>query len=430
MSEEEKAGDTGNDVHDGDIGHGSTYMSTHTNPPHSGDPILEPKTPLRHRQLPEAELLARLAEDLREATSETAKSQPSPAPISAPDVPPATTAPIAPEPPAWAPEVERAPGLLPYELDRLEREITAEHRRTRRPLDPEFLPPPPLRKRPVRRRTNDSFAGLVVRLVAVAVIASLLALILIGRLSLPSSWRDSATEPLKRVVALVMGRTEPAAPPAEMPKLVVEGADAGRGDEIGLGVKLKGPADGGLVFVSGLAAGTVLSTGRPWGDTGWVINAIDVGKTTMRPPRGFTGAMQYTLTLRLADGRNADHQTLRLQWDQVAANNPGNPGNRESAPPRQLAPEEIATLLKRGEELFRTGDLAGARLLLRRAAEAHDAVGALALATTYDPNALAELGVRGVAGDPAVARSWYEKAKEYGSREAPRRLELLASQGR
>jgi hypothetical protein len=70
------------------------------------------------------------------------------------------------------------------------------------------------------------------------------------------------------------------------------------------------------------------------------------------------------------------------------------------------------------------------QFVLRRAAEAHDPVGALALATTYDPNVLAELGVRGVSGDPAIARSWYEKAKEYGSREAPRRLELLASQGR
>jgi hypothetical protein len=432
MSEEDKAGEPGDHLNYGDIGHGSTYMSTHTNPPHSGDPILEPKTTLRLRQLPEHELLARLAEDLREGTSDTAKPEEQSAPTSDPEAEPTISAPIAPEP-GWS---ERAPGLSPYELDRLEREITAEQRRTRRPLAPEFLPPPPARLR-LRKRSKDSFAGLVVRLVAVAVIASLLALLLIGRLSLPAAVRDSAVEPLKHVVALVMGRGDPAAPvvPAvETPKLLVEGADAGRGDEIGLGVKLKGSAEGGLVFVSGLAAGTTLTTGRPWGDTGWIINAADADKTMIRPPRGFTGVMQYTLTLRLADGRSADHQTLRLQWDQVA-NNPSqvasNPNSsRETNTPRQLAPEELATLLRRGEELLRTGDLAGARLLLRRAAEAHDPVGALALATTYDPNVLAELGVRGVAGDPAAARSWYEKAKEYGSREAPRRLELLASQGR
>jgi hypothetical protein len=392
-------------------------MSTQTNPPHhhSDDPILEPRGEHRARHPHEHELLARLAQDLREELP-----QPSKPPLveSAPEEP-------------WIAEAERAPGLSPYELDRLEREIAVEQRRARRPLDPELLPPPPPRLRPPKA-ARDSFPGLVLRLVAVAVVAALLALVFVGKLSLPARWRDSAIEPLKRVVALVIGRTEPSAgangvPVADTPKLVVEGADAGPHDEIGLGVRLKGAAEGALVFVSGLAAGTTLSTGRAWGETGWIIQAADIDKTVLRPPHEFVGTMQYTLTLRLADGRSADRQMLRLQWDRAA--NGGAPG-RESSPPRQLSTEEIATLLKRGEELFKTGDLAGARLLLQRAAEAHDPVGALALATTYDPNVLDELGVRGVAGDPTTARLWYEKAKEYGSREAPRRLELLASQGR
>jgi hypothetical protein len=256
------------------------------------------------------------------------------------------------------------------------------------------------------------------------------ALLFLGKLSLPTPLRDVALEPLKRVVALVIGTAESsksAAPAADTPKLVVEGADAGPRDEISLGVKLRGTAEGALVFISGLAAGTALSTGRPWGETGWIIDAADIEKTALRPPRGFSGTMQYTLTLRLADGRSVDRQILQLQWDQAA--NGGTP-NREASAPRQLAAEEIATLLKRGEDLFKTGDLAGARLLLQRAAEAHSAVGALALATTYDPNVLAELGVLGGTGDAAMARAWYEKAREYGSREAPKRLELLASQGR
>lgn len=391
-------------------------MSTQTNPPHHpGDPVLEPREQLRTRHPHEHELLAQLAQDLREEHPQHAKP------------PQATPAPDE----TWIEEAERAPGLSPYELDRLEREIAVEQRRARRPLEPEFLPPPPPRLRP-QKAVGDSFTGLVLRLVAVAVVAALLALVFVGKLSLPARWRESAIEPLKRVVALVIGRAEPSAgangvPASDTPKLVVEGADAGPQDEIGLGVKLKGAAEGALVFISGLATGTVLSTGRPWGETGWIIQAADIEKTVLRPPRGFSGMMQYTLTLRLADGRSADRQTLRLQWDQTA--NGGAPG-RETSAPRQLSAEEIATLLKRGEELFKTGDLAAARLLLQRAAEAHDPVGALALATTYDPNVLEELGVRGVAGDAAAARAWYEKAKEYGSREAPRRLELLASQGR
>jgi hypothetical protein len=89
--------------------------------------------------------------------------------------------------------------------------------------------------------------------------------------------------------------------------------------------------------------------------------------------------------------------------------------------------EEVATLVKRGQELAAAGDVAAARLTLRRAAEAHNAQAALALGATYDPTVLERLGIFGVSPDIARARSWYEKAQEYGSVEAPRRLELLAT---
>jgi hypothetical protein len=91
---------------------------------------------------------------------------------------------------------------------------------------------------------------------------------------------------------------------------------------------------------------------------------------------------------------------------------------------------EVAALVKRGQELAAAGDVAAARLTLRRAAEAHNAQAALALGATYDPGVLQTLGIFGVTPDIALARSWYEKAKEYGSAEAPRRLELLATRER
>ena len=47
-------------------------------------------------------------------------------------------------------------------------------------------------------------------------------------------------------------------------------------------------------------------------------------------------------------------------------------------------------------EIVPSGDLVTARLLFRRAAEAGDAEGALALGATYDPGVLAKLGVRGI----------------------------------
>jgi hypothetical protein len=97
-----------------------------------------------------------------------------------------------------------------------------------------------------------------------------------------------------------------------------------------------------------------------------------------------------------------------------------------------LDPEspEVAALVKRGQELAAAGDVAAARLTLRRAAEAHNAHAALALGATYDPMVLQTLGIFGVSPDVEMARAWYEKAKEYGSPEAPRRLELLATRAR
>jgi TPR repeat protein len=72
-----------------------------------------------------------------------------------------------------------------------------------------------------------------------------------------------------------------------------------------------------------------------------------------------------------------------------------------------------------------SGDLAAARIVLRRAVDANNAEAALALAATYDPFVLRELKVYGFRGDAAMARTWYEKAAKLGSSVAPRRLEIL-----
>jgi len=97
---------------------------------------------------------------------------------------------------------------------------------------------------------------------------------------------------------------------------------------------------------------------------------------------------------------------------------------------RALDREEITMLVKRSETLIAQGDIAAARLMLTRAAEAGDARAALVLAGTFDPDILRKLGVLGVAGDPGQARTWYTKAAEYGSGEASRRLEQLAQSAR
>jgi hypothetical protein len=96
-------------------------------------------------------------------------------------------------------------------------------------------------------------------------------------------------------------------------------------------------------------------------------------------------------------------------------------------PERELDAETIKLLLQQGEQFVASGDLVTARQVYRRAAEAGNAAAALALGATYDPVVLAKIGVRGMGADIEKARGWYEKAKEYGSPDAPRRLEMLAN---
>ncbi len=91
------------------------------------------------------------------------------------------------------------------------------------------------------------------------------------------------------------------------------------------------------------------------------------------------------------------------------------------APPApSLPPAMIVALLRRGEAMLAQGDVSAARLLFERAAQAGSGAAALALAHSYDPRFLAELGTRGLRPDPAAAARWYERADALGEAEATR----------
>jgi TPR repeat protein len=98
----------------------------------------------------------------------------------------------------------------------------------------------------------------------------------------------------------------------------------------------------------------------------------------------------------------------------------------ETAPPpsaRRIDPDELAALLTRAKGLLAIGDIASARLLLERAADAQEAEAALMLAGTYDPQVLGTQDMRSITPDPAAARLWYQKAAQLGSVDARRRLQ-------
>jgi hypothetical protein len=111
----------------------------------------------------------------------------------------------------------------------------------------------------------------------------------------------------------------------------------------------------------------------------------------------------------------------------VAIGRRSSPPERASVSATTANSQDVKLLIDRGNQFFETGDLISARILFTRAANAGDATAAVALGATYDPVVLADRRVRGVAADLDKARSWYEKAKEMGSPEGQRRLQMLAN---
>jgi hypothetical protein len=87
--------------------------------------------------------------------------------------------------------------------------------------------------------------------------------------------------------------------------------------------------------------------------------------------------------------------------------------------------DEIAVLVKRGKDFLTNGDLASARLLLQRAAEAGSADAAMALGATFDPLVIRRLGAIGAEPDAARARQWYQKAVALGAAGAAQPLAKL-----
>ena len=331
-------------------------------------------------------------------------------------------------------------------------------------LAPDILDLAIVRQAPRRARGPFGRFAFVILIPAVVVIVALL----IVRM-LPTGWTDGtgghatqadSTEPrfIGQTQAAVepqtQGTTEqPNSPRARL--VVLQGPRANADEVIPLGLSLAGAGGDAALLISGLPVGSTISTGLPLGTDNWLLSASELSDAEIRPPRGFVGAIDLAIELRLADDTVADHLSLHLTWPEApkaamaietaqtpvvaAAVGTGNTGSplREAPSPqattvplRRLDRDEIADLRKRGEEFMAAGNLGLARLALQRAAEGGDPQAAFALATTYDPILLDAGRVIGVVPDSAAARAWYEKAKKLGSTDASLRLKPFASRDR
>jgi hypothetical protein len=256
--------------------------------------------------------------------------------------------------------------------------------------------------------------------------------------------------------------TAPKGESSSLLQLVEVPASQGTDSRLPLGVLVSGPselASTAAIEIIDLPSGWALSEGRPLGNR-WRIPAAKLSGAVILPPRRFSGAVDVEVELRLADDTLVERRSVHWAW---AVTQPGlaperlvperlapeklgpdklGPEQRaaEKLAPEKLVPEKVASekrasekrvaenttlLLSRAEGLLVQGDFAGARLVLRRAAEAGDARAALLLGGTYEGCLLAYSLCTDA--DRTEARYWYEMAADFGSAEARQRLDRLAS---
>jgi hypothetical protein len=249
-------------------------------------------------------------------------------------------------------------------------------------------------------------------------------------------------------------------------QLVEEPAAHGTDDRLPLGIVIRGPseiASAAAIDIRGLANGWALSGGRPFAD-GWRIPAARLSGAVILPPRGFSGAIDFVAELRLADNTLVERRLVRrvrieqspaeektisllkvaegllaagdIATARLVLRRAAAAGNTRAAlllgetsarvrTDQGLAEEKTISLLRVADGLLAAGDIAAARVVLRRTAEAGNARAALLLAETYDGCVIRRLNCSADADAP-TARTWYEVAAEFGSADARQRLHRLS----
>jgi hypothetical protein len=257
-------------------------------------------------------------------------------------------------------------------------------------------------------------------------------------------------QPDQRSLALL----RPFAPATQRPAptLIVRNHSGTLNEPLELGVSVQPAEPGVTVIVKGLPVGAKLTAGEQMGLTEWRMAADEAANAVVIPPQDFAGDINLAAELRNADNLALVTSVIQLNWKAPPPPPPPPPVAAPAAPPPQVAaapaaPEpapapappapradpstnEVDGLVRRAQEMLLMGEVKAARALLLRAADARDAGAAYLLAKTYDPILPRQPGAADAGPDLAQARSWYQKAREWGAPEAQRQLDALATYGR
>ena len=170
------------------------------------------------------------------------------------------------------------------------------------------------------------------------------------------------------------------------------------------------------VSIAGLPSAAKLSRGTRGGDGVWTLGSADLAGLTLTMPLQASNA-RVTVVLTSSMGIELARLTPTIDVRP--------PVNLNAASGKNELEDRALGLLAQGEAYLKTGDVVGARMFFKKAADAGDARAAIAMGMTYDPKIFASLKVRGMVPDVQAARRWYQRAVDLGSKDAYDRLDQL-----
>jgi hypothetical protein len=177
------------------------------------------------------------------------------------------------------------------------------------------------------------------------------------------------------------------------------------------------------VVIVGLPATARLNRGTFGYHGVWTLTPAELAdlKVTM-PPN--VGTVQLTVSLTTNDGTTGDG----LQLERTNPTIEVRPvfGDVSPATKTRLDAQTL-TFIEQGESRLAEGDVIGARMFFKKAADSDDARAAIGMGSTYDPNVFASLNVHGMVPDVSEARRWYQRASKLGSTAANERLDRLGA---
>jgi hypothetical protein len=184
-------------------------------------------------------------------------------------------------------------------------------------------------------------------------------------------------------------------------------------------------------MIKGIPEDFTLSAGFRTRNT-WLVSIEDIGDLKIEIPQGVEGALNIDVYLYRGKNISPDRSTVHIPISSsagrlaTATDATATPSTVEQNAPEQhhfeptMSKEEEEALFAQGETQLKDGNIVFARLMFEELVSRGNVRGLYALARTYDPAVLQELGAVGIEGDAKKAKELYRKASEFAGIPVPK----------